>query len=106
MRLQRNTRRGQQKPSGKSSKELRLFWDKLFGFKIGDVVRVKYGKVSWEIWNLFMYNKRLYLKVRRFRRDRNGRLQDTVHSYFYASEVIKVQAKEDVDTPFPSNVFR
>jgi len=27
-------------------------WNRIFGFKVGDLVRFKYGKVSWEIYHI------------------------------------------------------
>lgn len=43
--------------SGTKSSEILTFWSKIFGFKVGDRVRLKWGKVTWTIYDIQQFER-------------------------------------------------
>lgn len=43
--------------TGLGNKKNAYFWTKVFGLKVGDKVRLKYGKVTWTVYVVFPQNK-------------------------------------------------
>lgn len=86
----------------------RQVWSRVFGFKIGQIVRPKYGKCYWEIYAYFP--KWNLIKVRRLRRDKYGTYRaEEVATTFYGWQICEVypeESKESLGIPFPSKVFR
>lgn len=84
-------------------------WTKIFGIKVGDFIRFKYGKVVWEVYHEgnFLLDRgswkgtRHYWKLKRYRRSRDRyhvSWRDTIYRTLWdfelrTKEITKVEKK-------------
>jgi len=90
-------------------KKSSAFWSKVFGLKVGDAVRLKYGKVWWEVYYIGKWgNIGNFIKLRRFLKHRGVIYGETSVRGFKEEEcdVVEVSTQEAVEDTFPSQVLR
>lgn len=83
-------------------RKTKVLWTKLFGIKVGDLVRFKYGKVDWQVWATGTYTGETgkwkgthrWWKLRRRRQSKNFFRRDILHEIIWEWDLVDKEVRK------------